>query len=426
MVIVIIGTQWGDEGKGKITDLLTEKYDIIARYQGGCNAGHTVVVGNEKYIFHLLPSGILHKDKTCLIGNGVVLDPQVLFDEIEELEKRGVRVDNRLLIDLKTHIIFPYHKMIDEANEKEKGNRKIGTTGKGIGPSYVDKYDRCGIRVCELIHENNLTQKLKRKFDYQKAYLNRCFGIKMDNKEINKMINAYQKYGQKIKKFTIDASLYLYQNIMKGKNILLEGAQGMMLDIDHGTYPFVTSSNPMAGCASTGCGISPTYIDKVIGITKAYTTRVGEGPFPTELNDNIGELMREKGGEYGATTGRPRRCGWFDAPVVKYANRINGIKEIVLTKLDVLSEFESIKVCTGYQINGKLHEYFPADSELSAFIEPVYEEIKGWKKDISMINNFDDLPTETQYYIQRIEALTESKSTMISVGPKRSQTILRD
>ena len=422
---IIVGTQWGDEGKGKITDLLSEQYDIIVRYQGGCNAGHTVVVEDKQYIFHLLPSGILHKDKICLIGNGVVLDPEIFFDEINALEEKGISIANRLFVDYKTHIIFPYHKMIDESMEEEKGNLKIGTTKKGIGPAYVDKYSRNGIRACDLIHSDSLEKKLNFQLENKKLYLYKNYRINISKENMMKIKEKYHEYGQKLKKYIIDGSILLDEQIKKHKNIIFEGAQGTMLDVDHGTYPYVTSSNPVAGCACTGCGISPIYIDKVIGICKAYTTRVGEGPFPTELVGSIGEKLREYGNEYGATTGRPRRCGWFDAAVVKYANRINGIKEIVLTKLDVLSHFKKIRICKEYKINNQVYPHYPADSEIIKLIEPIYEEIEGWKEEISHIKNFNDLPKKTIEYIQKIESLTDCKAAIISVGPKRSQTIIR-
>lgn len=423
--LVIIGTQWGDEGKGKITDLLSEQYDIIARYQGGSNAGHTVVIEAEQFIFHLLPSGILHQNKTCLIGNGVVLDPEVLFEEIKSLKERGIDVSGRLLIDFKAHMIFPYHKIIDREMEEGKGSHKIGTTKRGIGPAYVDKYSRSGIRVCDLIHPDYLEKKLNDQLNQKKEFLFKNYLVDLTDKMAREIKEQYHQYGNMIKDYVIDGSLFLSEQLKNNKSILFEGAQGTMLDIDHGTYPFVTSSNPMAGCACTGCGISPVYIDKVIGVCKAYTTRVGEGPFPTELEDSIGQKIREIGNEYGATTGRPRRCGWFDAPVVKYANRINGIKEIILTKLDVLSSFQKIKICKEYRIHGQKYSYFPADSSLVQHIHPVYEEIDGWEKDISHIEKYEDLPEKTKGYIDRIETLTESKVTFISVGPKRSQTITR-
>lgn len=422
---VIVGTQWGDEGKGKITDLLSDQYDIIARYQGGCNAGHTVVVGEEQFVFHLLPSGILQKNTICLIGNGVVLDPKVLFEELEAVSRRGFKIQGRVFVDLKTHIILPYHKTIDQLNEEKKGENKIGTTSKGIGPAYVDKFSRNGIRVCDLIHPDVLENKLNFQLEQKKIYLSKNYQVELSSKMMNEMKEEYHNFGKRLAEYSIDGSLFLEESIKKKKNILFEGAQGVMLDIDHGTYPYVTSSNPIAGCACTGCGISPLYINKVIGITKAYTTRVGEGPFPTELLDTIGEKIREYGHEYGATTGRPRRCGWFDVPVVKYANRINGIRETVLTKLDVLNFLDKVKICKAYRINGQICSDFPADTHLIQDIEPVYEEIDGWQEEISHVKKYDELPVKAKNYIQRIEEATESKISILSVGPRRSQTIFR-
>ncbi len=425
--LVIVGTQWGDEGKGKITDLLSENYDIIARYQGGNNAGHTVVLDKNVFIFQLLPSGILHKGKVCLIGNGVVLDPKVLFQEIENLQKHNINIKERLFIDYKTHIILPYHKITDEALEEDKDSRKIGTTKSGIGPAYVDKLSRIGIRVCDLIHTKSLSEKLDMALNKKSDYLKNCFGIELPVREIQDIKDNYFRYGKMLKPLAIDGSLFLEEQIKKNKNIIFEGAQGTLLDVDHGTYPYVTSSNPIAGNACIGCGISPLYIDKVIGITKAYTTRVGEGPFPTELLDSMGQKIREQGYEYeyDATTGRPRRCGWFDAPVVKYANRINGIKEMVLTKLDVLSSFKRIKICREYQIKNQPHYYFPGDNELIPFAEPIYEEVEGWEEDISNIRNYQKLPDKAKEYILKIEQFTESKISIVSVGPERTQTIFR-
>lgn len=423
--LVIVGSQWGDEGKGKITDLLSENYDIIARYQGGSNAGHTVVLENDSFIFHLLPSGILHEDKICLIGNGVVLDPEVLFQEIENLHQHNIDITNRLFIDYKTQVILPYHKIIDEAWEKNKENRKIGTTKRGIGPAYVDKFSRIGIRICDLIHLETLPSKLDLLLTEKNDYLLKNFGIKKSKRILEKIKEKYIHFGKLIKPFALDGSLFLDKQIKQNKNILFEGAQGTMLDVDHGTYPYVTSSNTVSGNASVGCGISPTFIDKVIGIAKAYTTRVGEGPFPTELWDTLGDKIREYGYEYGATTGRPRRCGWFDAVVVKYANRINGIKEIALTKLDVLSNFPKIKICKEYQIKDESYYYFPGDSELIPLIKPIYEELDGWQEDISVITDYQKLPEKVKIYIKKIEEYTESKVSIISVGPKRSQTIFR-
>ncbi len=425
--LVIVGTQWGDEGKGKITDLLSENYDIIARYQGGNNAGHTVVLNKNVFIFQLLPSGILHKDKVCLIGNGVVLDPEVLFQEIENLQKHNIDIKERLFIDYKTHIILPYHKITDEALEEDKDSRKIGTTKSGIGPAYADKLSRIGIRVCDLIHTENLSQKLNMVLNQKSDYLTKNLGIELSENLVRDIKEKYLQYGKMLEPLAIDGSLFLEEQIKKNKNIIFEGAQGTMLDVDHGTYPYVTSSNPVAGNACTGCGISPLYIDKVIGITKAYATRVGEGPFPTELLDSLGQKMREQGYEYeyDAATGRPRRCGWFDAPVVKYANRINGIKEMVLTKIDVFSSFKKIKICREYRIKDQSHYYFPGDSELIPFAEPVYEEVEGWEEDISNIRSYQELPDKAKEYILKIEQFTESKISIVSVGPERTQTIFR-
>ncbi len=425
--LIIVGTQWGDEGKGKITDILSENYDIIVRYQGGNNAGHTVVLGNESFIFQLIPSGILHKEKICLIGNGVVLDPEVLFKEIDNLLRHNISIENRFFIDYKAHIILPFHKIIDETMEEEGGNLKIGTTKSGIGPAYSDKISRIGIRVCDLINSEIVSDKLDTIFKQKNNYLLNILGIELSKEEINNIKEKYINYGKLIKPLAIDGSLYLFEQIKNKKNIIFEGAQGTMLDIDHGTYPYVTSSNPISGSACTGCGISPIYIDKIIGITKAYTTRVGEGPFPTELNNPIGQKLRDFGGEYeyDAETGRPRRCGWFDAAVVKYANRINGISETVLTKLDVLSSFNKISICKEYIINGCSYNYFPGNSQLIPLIEPVYIEVDGWEEDISNIKEFDKLPKNAKEYIRKIEEFTDTKVTVVSVGPKRSQTIFR-
>ena len=426
-ILIIVGTQWGDEGKGKITDLLSENFDIIARYQGGSNAGHTVVLDRDRFIFQLLPSGILRRDKVCLIGNGVVLDPEVLFQEIKNLQKHNIEIKKRLFIDYKTHIIFPFHKIIDEALEEDKGSRKIGTTKSGIGPAYTDKQSRIGIRVCDLIHIENLSQKLDTILKLKSDYLAKNLGIELSKDWIGDIKEKYIQYGKMLEPLAIDGSLFLEEQIKKNKKIIFEGAQGTMLDVDHGTYPFVTSSNPVAGYACTGCGISPLHINKVIGIVKAYTTRVGEGPFPTELSDSLGQKMREQGYEYeyDAATGRPRRCGWFDVPVVKYANRINGIKEMALTKLDVLSSFKKVKICREYRIKDKLHYYFPGDSELITYAEPIYEEIEGWEEDISYIKNYQKLPDKAKEYILKIEKLTGSRISIISVGPDRTQTIFR-
>jgi len=424
--LVVVGSQWGDEGKGKITDLLSEEADIIVRYQGGCNAGHTVVVGDKQFIFHLIPSGILHPGKRCLIGNGVVVDPESLLQEMENLRKEGVEIDGKLFIDPKTHIVLPYHKTLDELKERKRGKDKLGTTKRGIGPAYIDKIARTGIRMVDLIDEKSLSKKLEINWKEKNEIFNKLYGFKMSNQEKINLIKKYQEYGQLLKKYLMDVSLYLNQAIKEDKKILFEGAQGTLLDVDHGTFPYVTSSHPIAGGACVGTGVGPTKIDKVIGITKAYTTRVGRGPLPTEMQGEMEEYIRQKGREFGATTGRPRRCGWFDAVVVNYAVRINGMDSIALTKIDVLSDLDKIKICTSYKSDGKLIKEFPASLETLQKCIPVYEEMKGWKKDISQVTNYEDLPEQLKAYIHRIEELIKTKMVILSVGPQRRQTIIRE
>jgi adenylosuccinate synthase len=424
--LVVVGSQWGDEGKGKITDLLSEEADIIVRYQGGCNAGHTVVIGDKQFIFHLIPSGILHQGKKCLIGNGVVVDPESLLQEMENLRKEGVEIDGKLFIDPKTHIVLPYHKTLDELKERKRGKDKLGTTKRGIGPAYIDKIARTGIRMVDLIDEKSLSKKLEINWKEKNEIFNKLYGFKMSNQEKINLIKKYQEYGQLLKKYLMDVSLYLNQAIKEDKKILFEGAQGTLLDVDHGTFPYVTSSHPIAGGACVGTGVGPTKIDKVIGITKAYTTRVGRGPLPTEMQGEMEEYIRQKGREFGATTGRPRRCGWFDAVVVNYAVRINGMDSIALTKIDVLSDLDKIKICTSYKSDGKLIKEFPASLETLQKCIPVYEEMKGWKKDISQVTNYEDLPEQLKAYIHRIEELIKIKMVILSVGPQRSQTIIRE
>lgn len=425
--LVVVGSQWGDEGKGKITDLLSEEANIIVRYQGGCNAGHTVVKGDEQYIFHLIPSGILHKRVKCLIGNGVVIDPESLLQEIESLKKKNIEIDGNLLIDFKAHVVLPYHKTLDEMKETKRGKDKIGTTKRGIGPAYIDKIARTGIRMIDLINEKSLSKKLENNLNEKNTIFEKLYGVKISNQEKKDIIKKYREYGQLLKKYVIDVSLYLNQAINEDKKILFEGAQGTLLDIDHGTFPYVTSSNPIAGGACIGTGVGPTKIDRVMGITKAYTTRVGRGPFPTEIQgEEIEEYIRQKGGEFGATTGRPRRCGWFDAILVNYAVRINGMDSIVITKIDVLSDFDKIKICTSYKYNGRMIKEFPVDLETLQKCIPVYEEMEGWKGNISQITKYEDLPQQLKAYIGRIEELVRTKVVIVSVGPKRSQTIIRE
>jgi adenylosuccinate synthase len=424
--LVVVGSQWGDEGKGKITDLLSEEADIIIRYQGGCNAGHTVVMGDKQFIFHLIPSGILHKGVKCLIGNGVVIDPEFLLQEIENLKKKNIEIDDNLLIDFKAHVVLSYHKTLDEIKEMQRGKDKIGTTQRGIGPAYVDKIARTGIRMIDLIDEKYLPKKLENNIYEKDTIFQRLYGRKISNQEKKDILKKYREYGQLLKRYVTDVSLYLNQAINENKKILFEGAQGTLLDVDHGTFPYVTSSNPIAGGACTGTGVGPTKIDKVMGITKAYTTRVGRGPFPTEMQGKLEEYTRQKGGEFGATTGRPRRCGWFDAVLVNYAVRINGMDSMVLTKIDVLSDFDKIKICTSYKYNEEIIEEFPVNLEILQNCIPVYEEMEGWKGDISQITKYRDLPQQLKDYINRIEELVKTKVVIVSVGAKRSQTIIRE
>jgi adenylosuccinate synthase len=418
--IVIVGAQWGDEGKGKIVDLLTRYADVVVRFQGGNNAGHTIVLKGERFVFHLVPSGILYKKKKCLIGNGVVLDPAVLIEEIAELKKRGyLSDDSQLMISEETHLILPYHRKIDVAREKIF---KIGTTGRGIGPAYEDKVARSGIRVADLLDEKVFQEKLKANLIQKNLYLEQILREKPF--EFSEIFEAYLGFKNQIAKYVKDTSLFLYNEIQKGKHVLFEGAQGALLDLDHGTYPYVTSSNTVAGNACAGSGIGPTSIHSVIGIAKAYTTRVGEGPFPTELQDHVGDKIRERGGEYGATTGRPRRCGWFDAVVVNHSIRVNGIKELTITKLDVLNDFDKIKICVGYRLNGKVSQHVPSNIEMLERSEPVYEELDGWKTEIDKAKKISDLPRNAQRYLRRIEDLVQRKITLISVGSERNETII--
>jgi adenylosuccinate synthase len=420
--LVVVGTQWGDEGKGKIIDLLSERADYIVRYQGGSNAGHTVVVGEKQFILHLIPSGIIHPGKKCVIGNGVVVDPVSLVKEISYLESEGIEVEGRLFISENAHITLPYHRALDLLREKKKGKGKLGTTGRGIGPTYMDKMERIGIRAGDLIDEEIFREKIRKNFE-EKEYLLRAVREVKEFSE-GEILQAYRNYGQEVRKYIKDTVSLLHQALKEGKKILLEGAQGTALDIDFGSYPYVTSSNTTAGGACTGTGIPPTKIDKVIGVVKAYTTRVGEGPFPTELNPSMEEVVRIKGKEYGATTGRPRRCGWFDTVVVRQAVEVNGLSRLVITKLDVLDDLPKIKICRGYRYNNKIIENFPHHLKVFEKCEPIYEEMPGWQEKISETTNYHDLPERAKRYLKRIEELTETKISIISVGPKRSQTIV--
>ena len=420
-VRIIVGAQWGDEGKGKIVDLLSEHADIVARYQGGANAGHTIVHGDKKYILHLIPSGILHPSVHCVIGNGVVIDPVALMDEIRMLESLGVNIDGRLHISHKAHLIMPYHKMLDQAREKLAGS--IGTTGRGIGPSYIDKAQRVGIRIVDLLDRDVLAAKLRTNFEEKSAILEALYDA--EPIDIDRLIEEYMAFDTQIDPFITDTTSFLYQAIKDGKSILAEGAQGALLDLDHGTYPFVTSSNPTAGGACTGLGIPPTSIRDITGVVKAYSTRVGNGPFPTELNNEIGELLRSEGHEFGATTGRSRRCGWLDIPALRYSCMINGISEIALTKLDVLGVLDEIKICTGYRIDDKPTRYFPADVASLERVTCDYITMPGWKCSLDGVRSFDALPVAAQEYVSTIERLLETPITWVSTSPDRDDTFRR-
>lgn len=421
-VTVVLGTQWGDEGKGKITDLLSADMDMVVRYQGGNNAGHTVVINDRTFKLHLIPSGIFYNNVLCIIGNGVVLDPSVLIEEIESLKSSGYSASN-LKISSQTHVILPYHKDLDFAQEKKQEEGRIGTTCRGIGPCYVDKYNRRGIRICDLYNPKILKQKLEWNINEKSFILNNYYGIKIKY-ELDQILNEYLGYAHVFKKYFLDnVSSFLYTAIKNRKKILMEGAQGTMLDVDHGTYPYVTSSNPTCGGACTGAGISPKSIDQVLGVVKAYVTRVGGGPFPTEIKGELEDKLREQGHEYGATTGRPRRCGWFDGVVMRHSSRINGLTQLVITKLDVLGVFDSIKICTAYKYHGKELKEFPSDISILEECEPIYEEMAGWKRDLGDVKEFKDLPVEAVKYLNKISEIAEVPISMVSVGAERSQII---
>ncbi|MFH1791744.1 MAG: adenylosuccinate synthase [Candidatus Omnitrophota bacterium] len=420
--IVVVGAQWGDGGKGKVIDLLTPGYDYVVRYQGGNNAGHTVVIGGEKFVLHLVPSGILHKKKICVIGNGVVIDPRALLEEIGVLRSKGIKVKGRLFISEKAHMIFPYHKTIDELREIKKGRDKIGTTKKGIGPCYADKVARTGIRIMDLFDNATFRKRLKENIDEKNALLKSLYGFKgFSYKNIHK---EYSSYRGLIEEYVADTSLMLYNAIKKGKAVVFEGAQGTLLDLDFGTYPYVTSSSATAGGACIGTGVGPSDIRKVIGVVKAYTTRVGEGPFPTEFPPKLMNEIRKKGGEFGATTGRPRRCGWFDAVLVKHSIRINGIKEIAVTKLDVLDELPKIKICVAYRYKNKVYRDFTNNLNVLDNCTPIYKEYNGWLKDTGSVRSFLNLPRNAKTYLREIKKLLGVKILLISVGSDRKQTFM--
>ena len=419
--VVLLGAQWGDEGKGKATDLLGDQVDYVVRYQGGNNAGHTVVIGDQKYALHLLPSGILSPNVIPVIGNGVVIDPAVLLEEIKGLNERGINT-SKLKISTNAHLITPYHRTIDKVSERFLGKSKIGTTGRGIGPAYADKINRIGIRVQDLFDQSILKQKIEAALHDKNQILVKVFNRKGITAE--EVIDEYLGYAEILKPYVTDTSLLLDQALQQGKVVLLEGSQGTLLDVDHGTYPFVTSSNPTAGGASTGSGIGPTKITRVIGILKAYTTRVGSGPFPTELFDEDGEALRKIGKEVGVTTGRNRRCGWFDAPIARYAVRVNGITDFFLTKLDVLTGWEKIPVCVAYEIDGKHVEELPASQSDFHHAKPIYEYLPGWKENISKARSVAELPTNAQEYVKFLEKISGAPMSAIGVGPGRDETIV--
>jgi adenylosuccinate synthase len=416
---ILVGAQWGDEGKGKIIDVLTEEADVIVRTQGGNNAGHTVFIGKQKYVLHLVPSGILRKKKTCVIGNGVVVDPVSLVEEIEGLRKLGINVDRNLLLSETAHLVLPYHRMLDEQREILKGKNKIGTTKRGIGPAYGDKAARTGLRVIDLVNRERFEEKLALKIKENNEVL-KAFGAKpLSFKEVHK---EYRAAGDYLKQFVANTVIFLHEAEQRGDDILFEGAQGTFLDIDHGTYPFVTSSNTTAGGACTGSGVPPHRMDRVVGVMKAYTTRVGEGPLPTE-NAEIADMLHAMGREFGATTGRPRRCGWFDAVATRHATMVNGIDELAITNIDGLDTVETIRVCIGYRIGKQRYDYVPNEIELFSRCEPVYAEFPGWRTRTDGVRRWKDLPAKTRSYLKALAELTGAKLAIASVGPSREQTI---
>jgi len=417
--VVVVGTQWGDEGKGKITDFLSENAEVIARYQGGNNAGHTIKFNGETYKLHLIPSGIFYKDKISVIGNGMVVDPKALVKELAYLRDKGVTTDN-LRISNRAHVILPYHLKLDEVEEASKGANKIGTTKKGIGPAYMDKAARIGIRIADLLDRESFEEKLTRNLEEKNRLFERIY--ETEGFKIEDILDEYYEYGQQIKHYVQDTSVVLNDALDEGRRVLFEGAQGVMLDIDQGTYPFVTSSNPVAGGVTIGSGVGPTKITHIVGVSKAYTTRVGDGPFPTELDNEIGHQIREVGREYGTTTGRPRRVGWFDSVVVRHARRVSGITDLSLNSIDVLTGIETLKICVAYRYKGELIEEFPASLKMLADCEPVYEELPGWTEDITGCKSLDELPENARHYLERISQLTGIPLSIFSVGPDRTQT----
>lgn len=420
--VVVIGAQWGDEGKGKVVDCLTEKADVVARFQGGHNAGHTVVINDTQFILHIIPSGILHPDKLSIIGNGVVIEPGELLKEMRELQANGVRIDRNLKISKNAHVIMPYHIALDQGSENQRGEKKIGTTGRGIGPSYVDKVGRAGIRMADLLQADVFREKLSANLEEYNFILEKRFKTRpLDGSRI---YDEYMRYAESLGDYIADTDVIVNEHIEQGKNVLFEGAQGTLLDVDHGTYPFVTSSNASAGGACTGTGVGPTKISAVLGVVKAYTTRVGSGPFPTELHDALGEDLRTRGGEFGATTGRPRRCGWLDFVALKHAVRVNGLTGIIITKLDILDPLEAIKVCTAYRYRGRLLHDFPKEVSVLDECEPVYSEYRGWNESTTGIRESKKLPARAKDYLHLIETTLGVPVDIISTGKRRDELIM--
>lgn len=420
-VRVVVGTQWGDEGKGKYIDMLAKDSDLVVRFSGGNNAGHTIVADGVKYALHLIPSGILHKGKVCIIGNGVVVDPAVLIKEIKNLNERGISTDNLLISD-RAHLIMPWHRTLDELQESFRAGNSLGTTKRGIGPAYADKTERCGIRMCDFIDKDEFSRKVRENLAVKNLIIEKVYGGKGFDSEA--VIDEYSAYADVLRKYITDVNAVIFEAVEKGKNVLLEGAQATFLDLDFGTYPYVTSSNPIAGGVCTGAGIGPVFIDEVYGVLKAYTSRVGSGPFPTEQDNETGNTIRELGWEYGTTTGRPRRCGWLDLVMIRYAARINGLTGLAINHVDTIGKLDKIKLCTAYKRDGKLTTNFPASLKELAGCEPVYEEFESWKEDISGVTGFDGLPGNAKKYLGRIEELVGVKLKLIGVGKEREQTIV--